>query len=142
MKIIKFFDLLEDRIRGKLSHQPIIYGLFGGVGIVLFWRGVWHTTDWISSVFMGWRAGNLTIDMATMPDGPLSFVIGSILLLSTGLWVSNFIGNEIIISGLRGEKKLAEKTEAEVKTETGAIGEIRSEIKKLAKKLDEIEKKL
>jgi hypothetical protein len=75
-------------------------------------------------------------------DGPFSLLLGAVLLLITGLFVSNFIGNEIIISGLRGEKKLTEKTEAEVRTETGAIAEIMEEVKKVAKKLEEIEKKL
>ena len=55
--------------------------------------------------------------------------------------MSNFIGNEIIISGLRGERKLAEKTEKEVRTETGAIAEIREEIKKISKTVEEIKNK-
>ena len=49
-------------------------------------------------------------------DGPLSVLIGAVVLLMSGVFVSNFIGNEIIISGLRGEKKLAERTEKEVKS--------------------------
>ncbi len=144
MRIIKFFDKLEDRIRGWCSHRPIKYGFVGGIGVVLFWRGVWHTTDYLSMLVSEVQFGQSSIDLAAGPwwDGPVSLIIGSVLLLMTGLLVSNFIGNEIIISGLRGEKKLAEKTEAEVKTETGAIGEIREEIKKISKRLDEIEKKL
>ena len=44
-KIVRFFDKLEDKIRGRLSHHPIFYALVGGIGVVLFWRGVWHTAD-------------------------------------------------------------------------------------------------
>ena len=137
-KIFRFFDKLEDKVRGRFSHYPILYGLVGGVGVVLFWRGVWHTADYISVYFLA-RAGILsTTDFGNPWDGLLSLVIGSVLLLITGLFVSNFIGNEIIISGLRGERKLTEKTEFEVRTETGAIAEIREELKKIAKAVEEI----
>jgi hypothetical protein len=138
--MLRFFDKLEDHVRGWFSHHPIFYGFFGGIGVVLFWRGVWHTADWISALLMDLRTGNATVDLAAFPDGPLSLLIGSVMLLMTGLFVSNFIGNEIIISGLRGEKKLAEKTEAEVKTETGAIGEIRKELKIISKRLGQLER--
>lgn len=74
-------------------------------------------------------------------DGPLSIIVGSGLLLITGIFVSNFIGNEIILSGLRGEKKLAEKTADEIKTEIGAIGEIKQEVQKISEKLDQLIKK-
>ena len=69
-KIIKFFDKLEDKVRARLSHYPILYALVGGVGIVLFWRGVWHVAD-----DMG--LGSWT-----------SIIISLILLLMTGLFVS------------------------------------------------------
>lgn len=140
MGLYRFFDKLEDRVRGHLSRQPIFYGFVGAVGIVLFWRGVWHIADYYSAIIFP-TSPSPTIDLANFPDGLLSLIIGTILLLLSGLFVSNFIGNEIIISGLRGEKKLAEKTEAEVKTETGAIGEIQEELKKISKQLDQLLKK-
>ena len=49
--IIKFFDKIEDKIRGKLSHYPIFYAFIGGVGIVIFWRGVWHTADFFTGSY-------------------------------------------------------------------------------------------
>lgn len=127
-----FFDLLEDKVRGRLSHFPIIYGFCGGIGIVLFWRGVWHSADYLMLVLRS-TSGLSSTDLANEIwwDGPLSFVIGSLLLLMTGLFVSNFIGNEIIMSGLRGEKKLSEKTETEVRTEVSAIAEIRDSVRAL-----------
>ncbi len=140
--VARFFDKLEDKVRGWFSHWPILYGLVGGVGVVLFWRGVWHTADYISARFLAETAAVMsTTDFGNPWDGLLSLFIGSVLLLITGLFVSNFIGNEIIISGLRGERKLTEKTEAEVRTETGAIAEIQEELKKLSKLVEELKNK-
>ncbi|MFA5792077.1 MAG: hypothetical protein WC884_03535 [Candidatus Paceibacterota bacterium] len=142
-RIIKYFDKLEDKIRGKLSHYPILYAIIGGIGVVLFWRGVWHTADFFSDLIFSYQQ-NMSIDLGNLAwwDGPLSLVLGSVLLLSTGLFVFGFIGNEIIISGLKGEKKLAEKTEEEVRTETGAIKEIKKEVGKISERLSNIEKNL
>jgi hypothetical protein len=141
-QIIKFFDKLEDSVRGRLSKRPIFYAFLGGVGIVLFWRGVWHTADWIMEYYFSKNIPATSLYDASLPwwDGPLSIILGSVMLLISGIFVSNFIGNEIIISGLRGDKKLHEKSVDEIKTETGAIGEIRTEVKKISKKLDQIRK--
>lgn len=137
-----FFDKLEDVVRGKLSHHTIPYAMVGGIGIVLFWRGVWHFADYLM-LLIRFNHGFSSIDLSEEIwwDGPLSLVVGSILLLISGLFVSNFIGNEIIMSGLRGEKKLSEKTEDEVKTEAHAIGDIRDEVRAISKKLASMSKK-
>lgn len=142
MRMLIFFDKLEDKTRGWLSHHPILYAVTTGIGVILFWRGVWHTADFMSATWLAWQGGLSTTDVAQLLDGLGSLTIGFIILLVTGLFVSSFIGNEIIISGLRGEKKLTEKTEAEVKTETGAIGAIRNDVRRISKRLDDIEKKL
>ncbi|MFA5095302.1 MAG: hypothetical protein WC447_01410 [Candidatus Paceibacterota bacterium] len=141
--IINFFDKLEDKIRGRLSHYPILYAFIGGVGIVAFWRGVWHTADLISEIIFSFQT-NGSVNLGALPwwDGPLSIIVGGILLLSTGLFVFGFIGSEAIISGLKGEKRLAEKTQEEVKAEAGAIKEIKEEVKEISRHLDEIEKDL
>jgi len=141
--IVNFFDKLEDKIRGRLSHYPILYAFIGGVGVVVFWRGVWHTVDFFSEVIFSYQLRG-SVDLGNLPwwDGPLSLLIGSILLLLTGLFVFDFIGTQAIISGLKGEKRLEEKTEEEVRSETGAIGEIKEEVKKISHRLDEIEKDL
>ena len=102
--IIRFFDKLEDKTRIRLSHYPITYALIGGVGIVFFWKGTWETAE-----------------MFPVLHGPLSAFIGVAILLSTGLLVSFFVGDSIIISGVRKGKKLAEKTEEEVRAEQAVI---------------------
>ncbi len=116
-KIVKFFDKLEDKVRGRLSHYPILYAFIGGIGVVIFWRGVWHIADDLS-------LGSIA-----------SIVIGGIILLMTGVFVSAFIGNRLIISGLSGEKKLSEKEEAEIETEE-------MQIKRLKDSLDRVEKQV
>lgn len=121
-KIIKFFDRLEDKVRGKLSHYPILYALLGGIGVVLFWRGVWHIAD-------DMNVGNIA-----------SIVIGSVILLITGVFVSTFVGSRLIISGLIGEKKLAEKEASEIKTEEEEIRSLQDTLSRLEKKLDHIDR--
>lgn len=120
--IVKFFDKLEDKVRGALSHYPIIYGFLGGVGVVLFWRGVWHTSDELN-------LGSIE-----------SIILGSVILLITGVFVSTFIGNKVIISGLLGGKKLSEKEEAEIKEEARDIENIQESLEKVEEKISKLEK--
>lgn len=130
--MVKFLSKLESNIRRGLSHHPITYGLIGGVGVVLFWRGVWHTMDLLMVVVANWQSGS-EMDWTGYLwwDGPLSILIGLVVLLLTGIFVSSFIGNEIILSGLRGEKVLAEMTEKELKTEAGAIAKLQETLEDL-----------
>ena len=137
------FSKLEYKVRTKLSHYPIVYAIIGSFGVVIFWRGIWHTMDFISGIiFSSQQSTSIGLDNLSGWDGPLSILIGGVLLLATGLFVSSFIGNEIIISGLRGEKKLSDKTEEEVKKETGAMGEIEHEVVEIEHHLNDIEKDL
>lgn len=134
---------LEGKITNFLSHRPKLYALVVGIGIVLFWRGVWHSADQIHNYF-SYQADLLTIDSFTSPwwDGPLSLLAGSIVLYFTGAFISSFIGNELILSGLRGEKRLTEKTEGEVKNEVRAISDIKDELKNVTQTLEQLEKKV
>ncbi|HOX10697.1 MAG TPA: hypothetical protein PK333_01750 [Candidatus Moranbacteria bacterium] len=136
-EVIKFFDKFEDKIRAWLSHSPIFYALVGGMGVVIFWRGIWHTMDAIVGFL-----NKQPITDSPWWDGPLSVLIGIFILLLTGLMVSTFIGNEIIISGIKGEKKITEKTEIEIQEEMEEVENIKKEIKKMAVDLAEIKEKI
>lgn len=136
------FNKIENRARRWLGRKPVLYAFIGGIGAVLFWRGVWHSADVVALYLFSWHGGTPTTDLAIPWDGLISFALGSIMLLVSGIFVSTFLGNEITISGLRGEKKLAEKTEYEVRTETGAIYEIKAEMRKIRERLEAIEKKV
>ncbi len=123
-QIIKFFDRLEDRARGKLSRVPIFYAFLGGIGVVLFWRGVWHSAD--------------DFNMPAIA----SLILGTIILLITGAFVSTFIGNKLIVTGLYGEKRLAEKTEEEIKSEGDQIDRLQTTLNRVEKELEKIESEI
>ncbi len=127
--IINFFDKLEDYIRGHLSRYPIVYTLIGGVAIVIFWRGVWHTADLLQAQggWLGWLFYE-----------PTNMVIVTIILLASGLFVSYFIGDTILMSGMKGEKKLADKTEREIREEEVELKKIQATIKEIEKDVEQI----
>jgi len=120
-KIFSFFDKVEDNIRGSLSHYPITYALISGIGIVLFWRGVWHTAD-----------------IFPFMTGPVSLLISIIILLSTGLFVSFFVGENIFVAGIRREKKLVEKLESSIETEKEELDDIRKNIRSIDSDIKEL----
>lgn len=128
-KTIDFFDKFEDHVREHLSHYPIAYTLIGGIAIVLFWRGVWHTADLLQERggWLGWIFYE-----------PTNLLIVTIILLATGLFVSYFIGDTILMSGIKHEKKVTDKTEREVKDEEEKIKELRTTIREMKKEVDEI----
>lgn len=124
-RVISYFDKLEDRIRARLSHAPVVYALIGGIGIVLFWKGVWETAGWFPLL-----------------DGPGSIVLGTLILLTSGLLVSFFIGDTIIISGLKREKKIAEKTEERIRTESDLIVDVERKLAVVERQLGELQEKI
>jgi hypothetical protein len=123
-KILHFFDKLEDITRAKLSHWPLMYALIGSIGVILFWRGIWHIADDLSL------------------NSLLSAIIGALILLLTGVFVSAFIGNRLIISGLSGDKKLAEKTEDVIETEEEQLRKIQKSLEKVEEEINTINSEL
>ncbi len=132
-KIILFFDHLEDHVRGYFSRAPIVYAILGGVLVVLFWRGVWQTGDILES--KGGILGFLFYE-------PITIIWTILLMLLIGLFVSFFIGDSILISGLRQEKKLTEKTQKEVKQEEAQINRIENKISEIETEILEIKEDL
>jgi hypothetical protein len=98
--------------------------LIGGTAIVLFWRGVWQTADILKL------------------SAPWSIVGSSFVMMITGLFVSFFIGDRIILSGLKNEKKAIEKTEDEVKAEEALIRHVSNKLDKIEKELMELKDKI
>ena len=128
-KILNFFDKFEDHVRAHLSHYPIVYTFIGATAIVLFWRGVWNTADQLAA--QGGVLGFLF-------DEPVNLIIVVLVLLATGLFVSYFIGDTILISGLKQEKKATDKTEKEVKDDEQKLQQLQGSIAVMKDEVDEI----
>lgn len=124
-KIVRFFDKLEDAVRAELSRAPIVYALIAGIGIVLFWRGIWHMADEIPFF-----------------TGPISALLGTLILLITGVFVSAFVGSRLIISGITQTKKTTDKTaneiEAEIKEEKAELDDIRTTLHKIEQDIQKL----
>ncbi len=121
---LKFFDKLEDKIREYLSRRPILYAFLAGIGTVFFFRGVWMIAD--------------KFDFLT---GPVTLLISLIILLATGTLAFHFVGDSVIMSGLKREKKLIDKTEAEVMSEMATSNEIKVLLNQVLKRLNELDAK-
>jgi uncharacterized protein YneF (UPF0154 family) len=120
-QFMRFFDKLEDHVREWLSRRPLIYTFVGSFAIVLFWKGVWDTAD-----------------MVPFLTGPVSILISVSVLLVTGLFVSFFVGDIIIMSGIKKEKKLIEKTELEMKGDEFSMMKMRQEMHQIKRETDEV----
>ena len=130
--IYYLFDKMEDHIRARLARHPFIYTFIGGAGVVLFWRGVWHMAD----VF------EKTSQFGSFLFSPLgSTVLGVVILLSTGLFVSVFIGDSIIMSGIKHDKKIIEKTIEDVDSEKVDIEKVLHTLVSMKSELEALEHK-
>lgn len=127
--ITHFFDRLEDKVRGKLSHYPVTYSILGGFFVIMLWRAIWETID------LMWRSDIVILNWIFYP--PVSMVISIIALLTIGLMVSTFIGHRIIMSGLKNEKKLEERAEELIEEEEITLKHVMAELGKIRKQLEE-----
>ncbi|HDQ16885.1 MAG TPA: hypothetical protein ENN31_02060 [Candidatus Vogelbacteria bacterium] len=120
--IIKYFDHLEDKIRHHLSNRPLFYAFLSGLGVVLFFRGVWMIFDGFPIFYEKDWSGWLTL------------LLSILIMLSIGTFVQYFLGQEPFISGRFRRKKFYEKTEEELLIdELALIKKDLTEIKELLK---------
>jgi hypothetical protein len=122
-QIYPYFDRLEDRTRAWLSRRPKLYAFIAGGAIVLLWRAIWHIADILEG--QGGVVGFLFTPQVTL-------FTSVIVLLVSGLFVSFFVGDSIVMSGLRKEKKFVDHAQEEMMKEEG-------EIHHMEKVLDKIE---
>jgi hypothetical protein len=137
MKVITIiyylFDKMEDHIRARLSRHPFIYSFVGGAGVVLFWRGVWHMADVLEKSSI----------LGAILFSPLgSVILGVSILLSVGLFVSIFVGDSIIMSGIRHDKKIIEKTIEDVEMEKSDIEKMLEVVSGMRKEMETLEHKV
>ncbi len=117
-KIFKYVNHIKLKIRHILSKYPLLYAFIGSIGVVLIWRGVWTIAD----------------DMGM--SGFSSLFWGVFISIVSGLFVSFFVGDSIIISGIKKEKRIDEKTEEEIKKEEITLKEIKKELKDIKEEID------
>ncbi len=120
-RIIVFFDELEDTIRIYLTRHPFFYSIVGVVGIVCVWKGVWETVDLFPFLY-----------------GPMSLIIGVVILLMSGLLVSLLIGDSIILLGGKGGKKILTETHIERKPKENVSESILEKLENIEKDIEEI----
>jgi hypothetical protein len=137
------FKKIMLKIKAWLSHHPFLYALLGGTGVVLFWRGVWLTTDFLMlTKYALISYGSIESGGVLWWDGPLSLLLGIVILSCISAFVSSLIGNEMIISGLRAEKSLVDKESKIIKDEGVVIEDIRSSLAIITSRLDDLEHSL
>jgi len=66
-------------------------------------------------------------------------LLGVFISISTGLFVSFFVGDKIIISGIKQEKRIDEKTEDEIKKEEITLVEIKKDLKEIKEDIEDLE---
>jgi hypothetical protein len=71
----------------------------------------------------------------------MQILLATILLMLTGLIVSVFIGDRILLSGIRHEKKMEERTEDLIKEEVITLSHIRDEIRLIKKEIEALKVK-
>ena len=116
--LTRIFDKIENDVRSILAHHPVLYAMIGSIGIILLWRGIWGLADEYN-----------------MSNG-MSILIGTIILLASGLFVSFFVGEQIIISGINEEQRVDEKTEEEIRFQSVSRIQMQWKLEGMLKELD------
>jgi len=119
-----FLKTTGKKLQRALRRHPLVYAFVGGVGIVLFWRGVWYLTDFLVFAILVPRDQLGAIDWTGGIDGGISLVLGIALLLSTGLFVSEFLSGQVLMAEGKEEERLAKETEEGIKKESSELPSI------------------
>ena len=104
----------EDKARRYFERSPFLQAFLAGIGVIIFWRGIWEFLDRL-------QVGPLT-----------SVVLGSLILMSVGVFVQTFIGNTIIIKKVKQEeqieKKAVKELERDVDADTVSLAELSAKL--------------
>ena len=121
--ITNFLLRIENNARAFFEQVPFIQAFLAGVGVIIFWRGVWEWLD-------------------LMGVTPLiSVLLGSLILGGVGVFLQTFIGNTIIIKNAKQEEKVEKKVlkaiEGEEETEEITLRQLSMKIDMLVRKIEE-----
>ena len=138
--VINYFQNFEIYNRNFLVKHKYLYALLGGTGIILFWKGVWYIADSIKMNGINYFGESLGEIMMIIFSDTGSLILGLILMLATGVFVSEFIDDEIIISGIKKEKQIIDKSAEEIiaeeKKEEKILEELKDHIINIEKELE------
>jgi hypothetical protein len=101
--------------------------------MVTFWRGVWHTADILMAKGGFW--GFIFYE-------PITIIWTAVIMLLVGVFASFFIGENIVLSGLKHDKKVFEKTATEVAEEESEIVDVTEHITIIEKELARLSEKV
>lgn len=125
------FLSIESRARKYFERFPFIHAFLAGVGVILFWRGIWEVAD---------RYHLHPI---------ISIVAGVIILVGIGLFIHTFIGNAIIIKNVKHEINIEKENrkdfsvfEKDIAKEEITLFHLSQKLDKLNEKINHIEKHL
>jgi hypothetical protein len=119
--VTNIFLRIEERARTYFERVPFLHAFLGGVGVVLFWRGVWEIADRIKI------------------DPIVSIVVGSLLLGAIGLFLHTFVGNAIIIKNVEKDKRMTTRAEHEIAVVEKDIKQEGATLEQLSAKIDRLE---
>lgn len=111
---------MQQRARKYFEQFPFLQAILAGVGVIVFWRGIWEGLD---------RTGVSPL---------VSIILGIIILGAVGVFVETFIGNTIIIKEVLQEEKVEKKNMKEVSNEEKtSLAEISIKLDQIIKKMEE-----
>lgn len=94
--IKKGFEQFEIKTRKKLKAHHFLFAFVGGVGVIMFWYGVWDIT---SKIMPSW----------------CSMIIGMLILIFLGIFIIETVGKEALVEEIeqatKNEKKTVERLE-------------------------------
>lgn len=114
---------MEEYARKYFERMPFAQAFLAGVGVIIFWRGIWEWLD----------------DIEVSPFA--SVLIGTLILACVGVFVQTFIGNTIIIDEVKQEEKAEKRALKKIEGEEGAeavtLAALSNKIDLLIKKIEE-----
>lgn len=115
---------IEDAARNFFESIPFTHAFLAGVGVILFWRGVWELAD------------------IMMLDPIASILLGCVMLGGIGLFIHTFVGNAIIIKNVNREERLEKESAKRISKVERNVELEEVTMQKLAEKIDSLEKKI
>ena len=108
--ITKFLLGIENRARAYFEKIPFVQAFLAGIGVIIFWRGIWELLD-------------------ATGVSPIASII-----------LETFIGNTMIIKEVKQEEykeeKSIQKIEGEVGAETITIAQLSTKIDAILEKMN------